>query len=135
MDDSDIKDLDSKGLREFALTTGGIVAGLFGLFFPWLLERPIPRWPWVIAAVLVAWGLIAPATLRLVYRAWMKLGLLLNKITTPLIMGLVFYMVITPIGLVRRVFGSDALRRRFDQSASYRIPSRKPLAKNLEKPF
>jgi hypothetical protein len=52
----DIRELDSGGLREFGLTTGGIVAGLFGLFFPWLLERPIPRWPWVIAGVLCAHG-------------------------------------------------------------------------------
>ena len=38
-----IPELDSKGYRNFALTTGGIVACLFGLFFPWLLERPLPR--------------------------------------------------------------------------------------------
>ena len=35
--------LDRKGLREFGLVTGGIIAGLFGLFFPWLIERPFPR--------------------------------------------------------------------------------------------
>jgi hypothetical protein len=133
--DHEIKDLDRKGLREFGLTTGGIVAVLFGLFFPWVLERPIPRWPWVIAGVLIAWGLVAPMSLQPVYRGWMKFGLLLSKITTPIIMGIVFYLVVTPMGIVRRMTGNDSLARRFDASASYRVPSPKPPAKNLEKPF
>ncbi|WKZ11742.1 MAG: SxtJ family membrane protein [Gammaproteobacteria bacterium] len=131
----DIKELDRKGLREFGLTTGGIVAVLFGLFFPWLLERPIPRWPWVIAGILVAWGLAAPASLRPVYRGWMKFGLLLSKVTTPLIMGIVFFLVVTPMGLVRRLAGKDSLARHFDSAASYRVPSHKAPVSNLEKPF
>jgi hypothetical protein len=131
----DIKELDAKGLREFGLTTGGIVAVLFGLFFPWLLERPIPRWPWVIAAVLGAWALAAPASLRGFYRGWMKLGLLLGKISTPVIMGVVFYLLVTPMGLVRRLLGKDSLARGFEMKPSYRVPSHKAPAKNLEKPF
>lgn len=131
----EIKDLDRKGLREFGLTTGGIVAGLFGLFFPWVLERPIPRWPWVIAGVLVAWGLVAPASLGPVYRGWMRFGLLLSKVTTPIIMGVVFYLVITPMGLYRRMTGKDSMARQFDQSGSYRVPSHKSPIRNLEKPF
>ncbi len=131
----EIKELDKKGLREFGLTTGGIVAALFGLFFPWLLERPIPRWPWVIAGILVAWGLVAPGSLRPVYRGWMKFGLLLSKVTTPLIMGIVFFLIVTPMGLVRRLAGKDSLARRFEPSASYRVPSHKAPVRNLEKPF
>ncbi len=135
MAEHEIKELDKKGLREFGLTTGGIVAGLFGLFFPWVLERPIPRWPWVIAGVLVIWGLAAPMSLRPVYRGWMKLGLLLSKVTTPIIMGVVFFLVVTPTGLLRRLSGKDSLARRFEGSASYRVPSHKAPIRNLEKPF
>ena len=135
MADHEIRDLDRKGLREFALTTGGIVAVLFGLFFPWVLERPIPRWPWVIAGALVAWGLVAPQTLRPVYRGWMRLGLLFSKITTPIIMGVVFFLVVTPLGIWRRLRGKDTLVRHFDKSASYRVPSHKAPIRNLEKPF
>jgi hypothetical protein len=131
----EIKELDRKGLREFALTTAGIVAALFGLFFPWLFERPIPRWPWVIAAVLAAWGLAAPRSLRPVYRGWMHFGLMLSKITTPIIMGIVFFLVITPMGLVRRMLGKDSLARRFETTGSYRVPSHKSPVRNLEKPF
>jgi hypothetical protein len=131
----EIKELDAKGLRDFGLTTGGIVAVLFGLFFPWLLERPTPAWPWVIAGVLALWGLSAPTSLRPVYRGWMKFGLLLSKVTTPIIMGIVFYVVVTPMGVVRRMMGKDSLARRFEPTASYRVPSLKAPAKNLEKPF
>ena len=126
---------DRKGLREFGLTTGSIVAGLFGLFFPWLLERALPVWPWIVCGVLAGWGLLAPMSLGPVYRVWMRFGLLLNRVTTPIIMGLVFFIAITPLGFVRRLFGRDSLARRFDQSESYRIPSEKTPPENLERPF
>ena len=139
MTEHTIPELDKKGLREFGLVTGGIVAGLFGLFFPWLLDRAFPAefpvWPWVLFAVLGTWGLVAPESLRPVYRGWMKFGLMLSRITTPIIMGLVFYLMITPFGLVRRVFGKDAMARKFEDLVSYRVPSRKAPAKNLERPF
>ncbi|MGB5218856.1 MAG: SxtJ family membrane protein [Smithella sp.] len=130
-----IKKLDKRGLREFGLTTGGAVAVLFGLFFPWVLERPIPYWPWVIAVVLILWGLMAPLTLQPVYRGWMKFSLLISKVTTPVIMGIVFFLVVTPMGLLRRLAGKDSMARRFEPSATYRIPSHKAPIKNMEKPF
>jgi hypothetical protein len=65
----------------------------------------------------------------------MKFGLLMSKVTTPLIMGIVFFLVITPMGVLRRLFGKDSLVRRFENTASYRVPSAKPPAKNLERPF
>ena len=128
--------LDSKGLREFGLVTGGIIAVLFGLFFPWLIERPVPFWPFAILLVLGGLALAAPAALRPVYHVWMRFGLLMSKITTPIIMGVVFYAVITPMGLVMRLAGKDYMARQRDPRArSYRIESSTTPAKRLEKPF
>jgi hypothetical protein len=128
--------LDRKGLREFGLLTGGIVAVLFGLFFPWILERPWPRWPWVLFGVLGGMALIAPLALKPVYTVWMQLGLLLNKVTTPLILGIVFFLVISPIGLVRRMRRHDAMARTFDSHApSYRVPSQPRPSESLKRPF
>lgn len=135
MDKYEIKKLDKRGLRNFGLTTGGAVAALFGLFFPWILGRPVPYWPWVITAVLVLWSLTAPLTLQTIYCNWMKFSLLISKVTTPVIMGMVFCLVVTPMGLVRRLAGKDSMARRFEPSATYRIPSHKAPIKNLEKPF
>jgi hypothetical protein len=132
----EITPIDRKGLREFGLLTGAIVAGLFGLFFPWLLERAIPLWPWIVAAVLGGWGLIAPQSLRPVYHGWMKFGLLLSKITTPIILGVVYFGVMLPIGLLMRLRGKDPMARKFDTGAkSYRVTSHNAPKENVERPF
>jgi hypothetical protein len=134
--DQDIRELDGKGLREFAFVTAGLFAGLFGVFLPWLFKAAYPAWPWLLGAGLAAWGGLAPRTLRPLYRTWMKFGLLLNRITTPLVLGLVFYLVVFPIGLIMRLTGRDPMTRRFDDSAdSYRVMSRKPQRENAERPF
>ena len=131
-----IPELDRKGLREFGLVTGSIIGVLFGLVFPWLLERALPIWPWVVFGVLGLWALVAPSSLRPVYRGWMRFGLLLSKFTTPLIMGTLFYGVIVPVGLIMRMAKSDPMHRRLDRNVdSYRIASPKPPRENLEKPF
>lgn len=132
-----IPELDRAGLRNFGLTTGAIIVVLFGLGFPWLLGRGIPLWPWVIGGALGAWGLAAPKSLRPVYRLWMRFGLLMSRVTTPLILGIAFYLVLTPISFFRKLMGGhDSLARRFDpESGSYRVISRKPSSKNLERPY
>ena len=131
-----IPTLDRKGLREFGLVTGGIVAALFGLFFPWLLELEFPRWPWILAAVLAVWALAAPSSLAPVYRGWMRLGLLLSKVTTSLVLGIVFYLVFLPVGGLIRLAGKDPMARKFDPDAdSYRIHSAKPTRESVERPF
>ena len=131
-----IPELDRKGLRDFGLVTGSIVAVLFGVFLPWVLERHYPIWPWIVFAALAFWGLLAPGSLRPVYRAWMRLGLLLSKITTPLVMGTIFILIFVPVGLLMRIMKRDPMRRTLERDAtSYRIPSEQPAKENLERPF
>jgi hypothetical protein len=131
-----IPELDRKGLRDFALVTGAIVAALFGLFFPWLLDRGLPSWPWILAGVLALWGLVAPTTLKPVYRGWMRFGLLANRIMTPLVLGLIYFVVITPVAFIMRALGRDAMLRKLDSGAqSYRVPSRTQPKEKMERPF
>jgi len=132
----EIPDLDRKGLRSFGLTTGTIVAGLFGLVLPWLLGHSLPLWPWVLCGVLVMWACLAPVSLRPVYRVWMRFGLLMSRITTPIILSIVFFLVITPVALIRGWLGKDSMSRRLDEKmTTYRVKSRKASAENLERPF
>ena len=132
----EIPELDRKGLREFGLVTGGILVLLFGLFFPWLLGRPFPYWPWVLGGLLTIWALLAPTTLRRFYQLWMRLALVLSRVTTPIIMSLVFFLVITPIGFIMRIRGYDPMARRLDPNVtSYRVPARKPPRTHMERPF
>lgn len=131
-----IPELDRKGLREFGLMTGGLIAALFGLFFPWLLETGLPLWPWLVAGTLATWALVAPASLRPVHHYWMRLALALSRVTTPLILGVVFFLVILPVALVMKLIGRDPMARRFDETAkSYRVPSHQAPRENMEKPF
>ncbi|WP_462321131.1 SxtJ family membrane protein [Halochromatium sp.] len=131
-----IPELDRAGLRRFALTTAAIIILLFALLLPWLLETGWPIWPWPLAAVLALWGLIAPASLRPVYRGWMRFGLLLSRITTPLILGLVFFLLFVPVGWAMRLFGHDPMRRRLQSEAkSYRLPSQPISPESFERPY
>jgi len=132
---SDIPELDAAGLRRFGLTTGAILAGLFGLLFPWLFERPWPLWPWIVFALLAVWALVAPTTLRYLYKGWMRLGLLLGRITTPIILTLVFIVAILPGAIMLRILRKDFMRRKFDGASTYRIKSRQPSPSNMEKPY
>ena len=131
-----IPKLDRKGLREFGLVTGGTFAGLFGLFFPWLLEVSFPLWPWALFAVLALAGLLVPEALRPVHHWWMRLALMISKVTTPLFLGMVFFLVFTPIGLFMKIFGKDAMHRKIDDTIiSYRVASKGSAPEDLEKPF
>ncbi len=131
----EIPELDKAGLRKFGLTTGAIIAGLFGLLFPYLFDRAWPMWPWVIFGVLAAWALVAPTTLRPVYHGWMRLGLLLGRITTPIILTLVYAFAVLPTSIILRLFGKDLLHRDFDDTQSYRVKSKPPKVDNMEKPY
>jgi len=134
--DNIIPELDRKGLREFGLTTGVVVVAVFGLFFPWMLERDWPVWPWAIAVPLWALALIHPPWLRSIYRAWMRFGLLASRVMTPLVLGIVFFVVVSPMALFRRLLGKDPMQRAFDRNhESYRVQSTKSPAEKLEKPF
>ena len=131
-----IPELDRKGLRNFGLTTGVIIALLFGVFLPWLLDIDYPWWPWALFIVLAIAGLIAPNALRVVYRVWMRFGLIMSHITTPLVLGIVFFVVLLPMAIVMRLIRHDPMARAIeDEAESYRVESVKSAAKSLERPF
>ena len=92
----------------------------------------LPRGWWsavlLVSAVTIPllWRL-APRLLIPLNRSWFRLGLLLGRIVTPLLMGVVFFGVVTPIGLIRRMLGKDSLRLGTDKDAdSYWIPRDPP---------
>ncbi|AVH65374.1 MULTISPECIES: SxtJ family membrane protein [unclassified Nostoc] len=134
---NEIQQLDRKGLRDFGLLGGAIAAGLFGSLLPLIHHESLPILPWVIASILWVWALIAPATLNGVYQIWMRIGLVLGWINTRIILSIIFYILIAPIGLIMRgVFHHDAMARKLDGDVkTYRIINQvKPINK-MEKPF
>ena len=129
-------DVSVKTLRQFVLSTGIMVSLIFGLFFPWLADSEINMNVFAFAALWVGWGLLLPKTLRPVYNVWMRFGSLMHKIMTPLILSILYFVLITPLGLMMRLFAKDPLNRKLDASVeSYREDSPAIKADDLEKPF
>ena len=85
-------------------------------------------WPYLsgIATVFGAAGLIAPNILRPLNKLWFKFGLLLHKVMTPLIMGILFYLLITPVGLLMRLSGKDPMQMKDSDKDTYWI-DREPI--------
>lgn len=109
--------------RGFGLTVGGILLAIAavraGLH---LWDGTDPGWVEGtlagIGLVLLGFGLVAPARLGPLNRAWMKLGLLLFKVVNPVVLGLIYLTTIVPIGLSMRLLGRDLLSLKFDRRAT-----------------
>jgi hypothetical protein len=120
---------EAKQLRSFGL----VVGGAFGVIGLWpLLVRGESLRPWAIAlaTVLIGLGLVWPRSLALAHQLWMRIGHVLGWINTRIILGVVYYVLFTPLGLAIRVLGRDPMRRIFTpETESYRIP-RSPRPSN-----
>ncbi len=128
--------IDKSTLRSFGLIFAGIVLVLFGLFLPWLLSRDWPLWPWYVSGVVLLPALLAPALLRPLYIVWMKFGDVMGWINTRLILGILFYGIMLPIGLIMKLFGKNPLHLKADPEAdSYRIKRSRPDRQHMEKPY
>jgi uncharacterized membrane protein len=93
---------------------GLVFAGFFAVLTLHSWWRAGHAWPIyvAIAALFLAVALLRPALLHGLNRAWARLGSLLGSIVTPVVMALLFFLVITPIGLLMRLTGKDTLRLR-----------------------
>jgi hypothetical protein len=87
-----------------------------------------PRWPWWLgaAAVFAVLAYVRPAILGPFNRLWTKLGLLLFKVISPVVLALIFFLCITPIGWIMRLAGKDILRLRFEPDIDTYWVSRQP---------
>lgn len=119
----DIKGLQKatpRDLRKFGLMVGGVFV-LLALFF--LIPKWRKDWFWwflVPGVPLVLLGAVFPRALKWVYVAWMTLAMILGAIVSTILLTLLFYLMVAPIGLVARLAGKDFLSRKLQpQAASY----------------
>ena len=107
----------------FVFTAFFAIIGLL----PLLHGHSLRIWALAVSAVFLLLALLLPACLTPLNRLWTKFGMLLHHIVSPLALGILFFLVVTPIGLVMRLFGKDPLRLRLDRSAgSYWIERTPP---------
>lgn len=101
--------------RRFGVTVGLAFLALALVF--WWRGHDVPRAIAGLAALaFLLGGLLLPAYMGPVYRAWMRMGLALSRVTTPVFMSVIFFLVITPFGLVARAVGHRPLRPRGSDS-------------------
>ena len=112
--------VSNKQLRQFGLLVGGIFA-VIGLC-PMVLRGQNPRlWSLVPAVLLILPALVYPRGLRFVHRGWMVIGEALGWINTRIILGTLFYTLVTATGLIMRLSGKDPMNRTLDpRTDSYR---------------
>jgi Saxitoxin biosynthesis operon protein SxtJ len=98
---------------------GFVFSALFALvgLGPLVHGRPVRAWAVLVATTFLLIALARPRILAPLNRLWLGFGLLLHACVSPMIMGLVFYTTVTPIGLARRLLGADPLRLRLDRDA------------------
>jgi len=98
-----MKKINDRELRIFGLVFGVIIILVFGFYLPWLFDYDRQVWPWVASLVFWFASFFALGLLRVFYVAWMRVADIINKILTHGLLALVFYLLITPLGLVKRV--------------------------------
>lgn len=110
-----------KELRQFGLVVGGVFS-VIGLW-PVVFRAESPRlWAMILGSSLIALGVMVPQSLKQVHHGWMKIGHVLGSINTRIILGIVYYLLITPMGIVMRLMGKDSMHRAVGENVdTYRV--------------
>ena len=97
--------------------------------YPLLKGNDLRIWSLVISFIFLILGLINSKILTPLNRLWFKFGLLLGKFISPLIMGIIFFLVVTPIGIIMRLLNKDLLNLKYNKKESYWINKSGPKRK------
>tara|TARA_Y100001935_G_C17141406_1_gene425759 strand:- start:421 stop:810 length:390 start_codon:yes stop_codon:yes gene_type:complete len=110
----------------------GIIFAIFFLIvslYPLTNAQDIRIWAAIISILFFILGLINSKILTPVNILWFKFGFLLGKIFSPIIMGIIFFFIVTPIGIIMRVFKKDLLNLKYNNKKSYWIEKTGPKSK------
>ena len=122
MDDIKISSNRSFGIVFF------IVFLLIALY-PLTYSQDIRIWSVIISIIFLVLGLFNSKILTPLNKLWFKFGIFLGKIISPIIMGIIFFLVVTPIGLLMRLLGKDLVNLKYNNNKSYWIEKKGPKSK------
>ena len=122
MDDVKISSNRSFGIVFF------VVFALIALY-PLINNGEIRTWSVIISLIFLILGLLNSIILTPLNKLWFKFGIFLGKVISPLIMGIIFFLVVTPIGLIMRLSGKDVLNLKYNKNKSYWIEKNGPKSK------
>ena len=98
-------------------------------FYPLLNSESIRLWSLIVSTIFLILGILNSNLLSPLNKLWFKFGIFLGKIISPIIMGIIFFLVVTPIGLIMRLFGKDVLNLKYNDYKSYWIKKTGPKNK------
>ena len=97
--------------------------------WPLLNDGNIRIWSLILSCIFLILGFLNSKILTPLNKLWFKFGLLLGRIVSPIIMGIIFFLVVTPIGFIMRIIGKDLLNLKFNKDKSYWIEKTGPKSK------
>ena len=98
-------------------------------FYPIINGETARIWSIIVSLIFFLLGLINSKLLTPLNRVWFKFGLFIGKIISPLVMGIIFFLVVTPIGILMRILNKDLINLKFNNNKSYWIEKTDPKSK------
>ena len=97
--------------------------------YPLINDESLRYWSLLISLIFLILGLLNSRLLTPLNKIWFKFGIFLARIISPIIMGIIFFFLVTPIGLLMRIFKKDLLNLKFNSDKSYWIEKTEPKSK------
>ena len=88
-------------------------------FYPILKDENIRYWSLIISLIFLVLGVLNSSLLTPMNKVWIKFGFFLGKLVTPIVMGLIFFLIVTPTSLILKIMGKDVLRLKKNKSETY----------------
>ena len=110
----------------------GIVFFIFFLIlalYPLFNNEDLKLWSLIISIIFLILGLLNSKVLTPLNRIWFKFGIILGKIVSPFVMGIIYFLIVTPIGLIMKLFRKDLLNLKYENKNSYWIEKTGPKSK------
>ena len=124
---SEYNDIKISSNRSFGVVF--FVVFLLIALYPLLNNNEIRLWSLIISVLFLILGILNSKILSPLNKIWFKFGLLLGKIISPIIMGVIFFLVVTPIGFIMKLLGKDLINLKFNNEKSYWIEKSGPKSK------
>ena len=124
--------MKNKNIKISSNKSFGIVFFIFFLIvsiYPLIDGGVLRVWSLVISAIFLILGLLNSKVLTPLNKLWFKLGILLGAIVSPIVMGIVFFIVVTPISLIMKILGKDILNLKKNKNQSYWVDKSEPKSK------
>ena len=119
-------------MKEIKISSNRSFGLVFFIFFliiaiyPIIYDESLRVWSLIISLVFLILGLINSKILAPLNKIWFQFGLLLGRIVSPVIMGIIFFLVVTPIALIMKIIGKDLLNLKFNKGKTYWIEKNGP---------